>query len=65
VVNSSQGGGSKDTWVLAGSDVLVDPVHAAQNSPRGVPSNPGPRRAGAFGLLRQQMAQQQQGGFAC
>ncbi|MCW2615117.1 MAG: hypothetical protein JWN08_2111 [Frankiales bacterium] len=25
VVNSSQGGGSKDTWVLAGDDQLVDP----------------------------------------
>ncbi|MEZ0492052.1 circularly permuted type 2 ATP-grasp protein [Kineococcus sp. TBRC 1896] len=26
VVNSSQGGGSKDTWVLAGPDTVADPV---------------------------------------
>ena len=48
VVNSSQGGGSKDTWVLAGPDteqVPPPPPGAAQWTPRGVAPDPGPVRA--------------------
>jgi hypothetical protein len=35
VVNSSQGGGSKDTWVLAG-DVRPEPYLLAQRQPMAV-----------------------------
>jgi uncharacterized circularly permuted ATP-grasp superfamily protein len=70
VVNSSQGGGSKDTWVLAGSDnqdsnaptVAQEPV---QRSPRGTASDPGPRSLGAVPALHRQAAQQQQGSNRC
>jgi uncharacterized circularly permuted ATP-grasp superfamily protein len=65
VVNSSQGGGSKDTWVLAGSAAPVDPVRIEQTPPRGVASDPGPKRHAGSGVLRQQAAQQQQQGPRC
>ncbi len=69
VVNSSQGGGSKDTWVLAPTDpgpggrgsvateVVTAHGHPVQNG--GTRPDPGPRRS------RPQVAQQQQGGQPC
>ncbi|HEX3611713.1 MAG TPA: circularly permuted type 2 ATP-grasp protein [Sporichthyaceae bacterium] len=61
VVNSSQGGGSKDTWVLAGSDSNgAPPPNSPTGAPRGRTSDPGPSRGRPYEILRQQMAQQQQ-----
>lgn len=65
VVNSSQGGGSKDTWVLAGPGSLDEsepPVaeEPARRASRGTTSDPGPRHLGAVPALHQQAAQQQQ-----
>jgi len=65
VVNSSQGGGSKDTWVLAGDTAPVEPVPIEAAAPRGVASDPGPRHTNAFETLRQQVAQQQQQARPC
>jgi uncharacterized circularly permuted ATP-grasp superfamily protein len=61
VVNSSQGGGSKDTWVLAGDDDVVPfevpylPVTPSPLPPAASP-DPGP---GASGREEQQQQQQQ------
>ncbi|HEX3829892.1 MAG TPA: circularly permuted type 2 ATP-grasp protein [Sporichthyaceae bacterium] len=61
VVNSSQGGGSKDTWVLASADGQGEPEPSTNaGAPRGRASDPGPIRGPAYGLLRQQEQQQQQ-----
>ena len=63
VVNSSQGGGSKDTWVLAPDGDSRENVEPIRARPRPTPSNPGPiHLSGAPSPMRQQMAQQQQGG---
>ena len=52
IVNSSQGGGSKDTWVLADSGRAPDGVHpASELSP---PPLPGLRQAGWRGQQQQQ-----------
>jgi uncharacterized circularly permuted ATP-grasp superfamily protein len=55
VVNSSQGGGSKDTWVLAdssdapepGPDVERRPTAVMTSPPVSAPPAPGPWRGGA------------------
>jgi uncharacterized circularly permuted ATP-grasp superfamily protein len=72
VVNSSQGGGSKDTWVLAGTENAQQTTPPAaeepvQRAPRGISSDPGPRNLGAVPALHRQAAQQQQhgGGRPC
>src|SRR5207249_6359939 len=65
VVNSSQGGGSKDTWVLAGEDGPYDgafggpapgPRARIGPAPRGAAPEAGPETA----LAEQQQQQQQQ-----
>jgi uncharacterized circularly permuted ATP-grasp superfamily protein len=56
IVNSSQGGGSKDTWVLAAAD------HGREVSPPVVPATPPPpmpSAAPAIGPLPEQDSQQQ------
>ncbi|MFI7608265.1 circularly permuted type 2 ATP-grasp protein [Micromonospora sp. NPDC049366] len=66
VVNSSQGGGSKDTWVLAG-DAHPVPLHLPRSGgwsapvPTAVHPDPGPGGASAA----EQQQQQQQGRAAC
>ncbi|HYI36923.1 MAG TPA: circularly permuted type 2 ATP-grasp protein, partial [Thermoleophilaceae bacterium] len=55
IVNSSQGGGSKDTWVLA--DELEEPPPGETFDPFDPPTMPGLRQAG----WHQQERQQQQG----
>ena len=40
VVNSSQGGGSKDTWVLAGDDDAADELPAPARRPRPISTGP-------------------------
>ena len=55
VVNSSQGGGSKDTWVLAGADAGREPPVPVVRVPPGVPAS-----APALGPMPEQDAQQQQ-----
>ena len=67
VVNSSQGGGSKDTWVI--DDDTVEPV-IAQPAAHKIPiaSAVPPRAAppvSAFDRIRQQEEQQQQGSTPC
>jgi uncharacterized circularly permuted ATP-grasp superfamily protein len=63
VVNSSQGGGSKDTWVLADTrpaPVEIPPVRRPAPSADPAPTpDPGP------GVSSQQQQQQQQGGAPC
>lgn len=72
VVNSSQGGGSKDTWVLADKDVapvqaglITEPPKVVVQDDDGAPKLP-PRESGPTiadnSRLRQQEEQQQQGG---
>jgi hypothetical protein len=65
VVNSSQGGGSKDTWVLAsahdepsGSDGPIGQRTLPQ------PRQPDPGPGAAAGAIQQQQ-QQQQAGLSC
>jgi hypothetical protein len=75
VVNSSQGGGSKDTWVLTPSGDAFDRfVAGGARQPGAVwtrPLDQGPAQpvAGAAGLAaqeaQQQQAQQQAGPDAC
>ena len=70
IVNSSQGGGSKDTWVLAGPEAdaptnvkeLPEEVEdtGIMRAIRGTVSTPGPRHLGAVPALHRQAAQQQQ-----
>jgi uncharacterized circularly permuted ATP-grasp superfamily protein len=63
VVNSSQGGGSKDTWVLAGA---YEPSEADRAHAKPIPAppmrtpDPGPG-AGTVAAQQQQQQQQQQG----
>lgn len=81
VVNSSQGGGSKDTWVLAGPEsgdedgwISAEAVLASRLRGKGVPPEAGvgyqsPARdslpAPHEHRMRQQSEQQQQGGSRC
>jgi hypothetical protein len=67
VVNSSQGGGSKDTWVLFGNhDAEPEPEPAADQTQvvsmndLSFEQSPSPEANGAFGF-RSQQGQQQQG----
>jgi uncharacterized circularly permuted ATP-grasp superfamily protein len=68
VVNSSQGGGSKDTWVLAAEDDVVPfevPHLPADPAPLPVAAatpDPGP---GAAAVGEQEQQQQQSGGTRC
>ena len=68
VVNSSQGGGSKDTWVLtSGLPAAPDPeslwpASSVATDHFGWPTEQAPTDTGAEG---QQEQQQQQGGFPC
>jgi uncharacterized circularly permuted ATP-grasp superfamily protein len=67
VVNSSQGGGSKDTWVLAGPDDVVPfevPHLPADPAPLPVAASPDPG-PGVPGTGEQQQQQQQQGRSTC
>jgi len=63
VVNSSQGGGSKDTWVLAGAEPTAtdggrEATTSGESPPLGVAPDPGPV---ASSTSQQQQQQQQQG----
>jgi hypothetical protein len=66
VVNSSQGGGSKDTWVLAsrtsttGHEVVTREVVRKQPAKKAVPSDKRADRAKQSGGNQQQQQQQQQ-----
>jgi hypothetical protein len=71
VVNSSQGGGSKDTWVLAEPRDEVDatgPILRPTLTEMDVSEAPGPRETGPHALpdlrMRQQEEQQQQQGVS-
>jgi uncharacterized circularly permuted ATP-grasp superfamily protein len=65
VVNSSQGGGSKDTWVLTPTgEALERLVAAGARQPGAVWSRP-PAEAPADSASSQQAQQQQQGGGSC
>ena len=61
VVNSSQGGGSKDTWILVDGDVpVIEPAASPKPAPAR-PTNPVPLQFGpADDHERHQQAQQQQ-----
>lgn len=66
VVNSSQGGGSKDTWVLAAAtEDQTTPITRPTLTIHGSPAESAPRESGPNALpdmrLRQQEEQQQQG----
>ncbi|MEA2660093.1 MAG: hypothetical protein QOF64_2828, partial [Candidatus Binatota bacterium] len=58
IVNSSQGGGSKDTWVLAGPEPQREPVVVTQ-PPRRVPMLASPPELGPMPGEDQQQQQQQ------
>jgi Circularly permuted ATP-grasp type 2 len=62
VVNSSQGGGSKDTWVLASRASVADRELAAAQVVRSLPKTPkGPKtESGSDGSSQQQQQQQSQ-----
>ncbi|MFN8076106.1 MAG: circularly permuted type 2 ATP-grasp protein [Kineosporiaceae bacterium] len=61
VVNSSQGGGSKDTWVLAGSPTATVQAQRVSYTPRRVAAMPTPDLApDDAGAVQQQQHQQQQ-----
>jgi hypothetical protein len=67
VVNSSRGGGSKDTWVLGGALSRRAETHVGAR-PQPVPKDASvPIDAGpdAFAVRTMQMQQQQAGGTAC
>jgi hypothetical protein len=58
VVNSSQGGGSKDTWVLSGADVRPPPAAEAPVVAPGDPLHVGvPAEAPHLGQAQQQQQQ--------
>ena len=61
IVNSSQGGGSKDTWVLAGDTYRYPPPKPAPETPVSAhPRDGGPAVApGPAGVVQQQQQQQQ------
>jgi len=69
IVNSSQGGGSKDTWVLASPDSFVAESAPAQSPHATIPTVPpsGPRGpVDTDGVQQQQQQQQQQNsGLVC
>jgi hypothetical protein len=68
VVNSSQGGGSKDTWVLAADDDLVPfevPHLAADPAPLPAATSPDLGPGAAAVEEQQQQQQQQRGGLPC
>jgi uncharacterized circularly permuted ATP-grasp superfamily protein len=63
VVNSSQGGGSKDTWALAGDEEIPDEVPSTREQRWvGVPPTPAaaPERGPSGTIAAQQQQQQQQ-----
>lgn len=64
VVNSSQGGGSKDTWVLGGRVPHRQTVGAARPQPiesdHAVPMSANPHDEGSHVVMQQQQQQQQQ-----
>jgi hypothetical protein len=68
VVNSSQGGGSKDTWVLTGAAEEAE-IESAGTDGRAAGSVPAQRRPDpgpdAGGVAAQQQQQQQGGGRRC
>ncbi len=60
VVNSSQGGGSKDTWVVGGGlSMPVLPPRQASPLLAGPPMDVGPRADSENGVQQQQQQQQQ------
>jgi uncharacterized circularly permuted ATP-grasp superfamily protein len=63
IVNSSRGGGSKDTWVLAGSGPRAAP--AAPEPPRAPPGSAPLSSGPAIEALSSQQEQQQQAGPPC
>ena len=67
VVNSSQGGGSKDTWVLAPSGEVREPLSVTTVTGPSADAWRRPPEAGpdAFADMEQSEQQQQQGGGAC
>jgi uncharacterized circularly permuted ATP-grasp superfamily protein len=74
VVNSSQGGGSKDTWVTVGPTRMVDAVAESESIPATVPAGAAPvsvRPEAGPGwedperAQQQQQQQQQQGSARC
>ena len=64
IVNSSQGGGSKDTWILAaadhGRDVVAEPPPEVSPTPSNGAPRPMHSAAPALGPLPEQDSQQQQ-----
>ena len=66
VVNSSQGGGSKDTWALAGDDDIPDVPWTREIRSVGVLPAPAaaPERGPSGPVAAQQQQQQQQSGEA-
>ena len=61
VVNSSQGGGSKDTWVLASRASVADRELAAAEVVRSLPKAPkAPKSENGDGTSQQQQQQQSQ-----
>ena len=61
VVNSSQGGGSKDTWVVGGGiSMPVLPPRQVAPFQAGPPMDVGPASDGELGVQQQQQQQQQQ-----
>jgi hypothetical protein len=62
VVNSSQGGGSKDTWVLASRTSVADRELAAAEVVRSLPETPKGSKAenGSDGSSQQRQQQQSQ-----
>ena len=67
VVNSSQGGGSKDTWVLAGPIGEAGPDEATRRNPpqEGRAPMPAPDRSIETEMAQQQQQQQQSGVPPC
>lgn len=59
VVNSSQGGGSKDTWVVGGglSTPVLPPRQMARLYATGAPQDTGPTTEGELGVQQQQQQQ--------
>ena len=63
IVNSSRGGGSKDTWVLAGHGPLPRHDHTRPHPARSAPQSTGPALPGS--VAQQEQQQQQHGGAPC
>jgi hypothetical protein len=60
VVNSSQGGGSKDTWVLASRASVADRELGAAEVVRSLPKAPKAPKTESDGSSQQQQQQQSQ-----